>query len=100
MSAFKVNWRKFIQPYEFLHEGAAVVGSMWAAMTIKHGEVQQVVMDTGDTESVLILLPETQNRRTADPRQADLRGRQILTFNYLNTPTKLFLLSLCFVPLS
>lgn len=42
-------------------------------MAVEHGEVQQVVMDTGDTEAVLVLLPETQNGRRADPGQTDLR---------------------------
>lgn len=46
-------------------------------MAVEHGEVQQVVVDTGDTEAVLVLLPETQNRCAADPRQTDLRGRWI-----------------------
>ena len=61
------------QPDEFFHEGVAVVGSMWATVAVEHGEVQQVIVNMGDTETVLILLPETQNRCTADPRQTDLR---------------------------
>lgn len=44
-------------------------------MAVEHGEVQQVVVDTGDPEPVLVLLPETQHGRAADPRQTDLRGR-------------------------
>lgn len=41
-------------------------------MAVEHGEVQQVVMDTGDAETVLVLLPEAQDGRAADPGQADL----------------------------
>ncbi len=66
------------QPDKLLHEGVAEVGSVRAAVAVEHREVQQVVMDTGDTEAVLVLFPVTQNRRTADARQTDLRGRQFI----------------------
>lgn len=45
---------------------------MGAAVAIEYCEVQQVVMDTGKTETVLVLVPEAQNRCTADTRQTDL----------------------------
>lgn len=60
---------------------------MRAAVAVEHGKVQQVVMDTGDTEAILVLLPETQNGRTADPGQTDLRdgGSQfIVSLIYLS----------------
>lgn len=47
---------------------------MRATMAVEHSEVQQVVMNTADAETVLVLIPKTENRRTADPRQTDLRG--------------------------
>ena len=47
---------------------------MRTAVAVEHGEVQHVVMDTAHAEAVLVLLPETQDGRTADPGQADLRG--------------------------
>lgn len=65
------------EPDKFLHEGVAVVSSMRAAVAVKHSEVQQVVIDTGDTETVLILLPETQNRRAANTRKTDLREKSV-----------------------
>lgn len=46
-------------PDKLLHEGVAVVSSVRPTVAIKYSEVQQVVMDTGDTEAVLVLLPET-----------------------------------------
>lgn len=48
---------------------------MRAAMAVEHSEVQQVVVDTADAETVLVLFPKTQNRRAADTRQTDLRWR-------------------------
>lgn len=64
------------QPDKLLHEGVAVVGGVRAAVAVEHGKVQQVVMDTGNTEAILVLLPEAQDGRTADPGQTDLRGRR------------------------
>lgn len=63
----------YVEPDKFLHEGAAVVSSVGATVAVEHSKVQKVVMDTSDAETVLVLLPEAQNRRTADSRQADLR---------------------------
>lgn len=73
---------EMFQPDMLLHEGVAVVSSVRAAVAIKHGKVKKVVMDTGDTETVLVLLPETQNRRTADPGQTDLRERVRSTIHH------------------
>lgn len=60
-------------PDELLHEGVAVVSGVRPAVAVKYCKVQQVVMETGDTEAVLVLLPEAQNRRRADPGQTDLK---------------------------
>lgn len=51
----------------------AVVGGVRAAVAVEHGEVQQVVLNAGHAETVLVLLPQAQHRGAADPRQADLR---------------------------
>ncbi len=83
------------QPDKLLHEGVAEVGSVRAAMAVEHREVQQVVMDTGDTEAVLVLLPVTQNRRTAHARQTDLRGRR-----FIISPTIYLSLMYSFIHLS
>lgn len=65
---------------------------MRAAVAVEHGEVQQVVMDTGDTEAVLVLLPETQNGRRANPGQTDLRegGREGVN-SFIRSFTHLFI---------
>lgn len=46
---------------------------MRPGMAVKYSKVKQVVMDTGNAEAVLILLPETQSGRTADAGQTDLK---------------------------
>lgn len=73
------------QPDKLLHEGVAVVGGVRAAVAVEYGKVQQVVMDTGNTEAILVLLPEAQDGRTADPGQTDLRGRRESVLHFIHS---------------
>lgn len=77
------------QPDELLHEGVAVVGGVRAAVAVEYGKVQQVVMDTGNTEAILVLLPEAQDGRTADPGQTDLSDRRESLHHFIHSSISL-----------
>lgn len=49
-------------------------------------------MDTADAEAVLVLLPEAQNGRAADPGQADLRGAINLSSIHIVSRSFIFLI--------
>lgn len=66
-------------------------------MAVEHGEVQQVVMDTGDTETIFVLLPEAQNRRTANPGQTDLRESGLINSPIIHLFIHVFIHSSCYL---
>ena len=51
---------------------AAVVGGVGSSVSVEHGQVEQVVMETTHPETVLIVLPLPQDRCTAHPGQTHL----------------------------